>query len=164
MGHQVIIYGMVEGASLGGQGSRGFRVQQAHNESVIDNLPTDDNWPWLTRAMFALPGSNPLGTYREQIIHFGLSIKDRPPISPNSAYDPEHGWPKADRKCVYGWIEKFEHLLRKLFWYGADVHVSTEFEPDRVFCYTPTKAAFDKMISENPQPIDEWELSITNIP
>ncbi len=160
MGHQVVIYGMIEGPAAGDRS----RALKEHNETAIERLPAEDEWPWLTRSMFALPGGWPQGTYREQIIHFGLSMKDDPPLCPRSEYDPAKGWPRTDRQCVYGWIDKFEHLLRQLFWFGASVHITTDFEPDRVFYYTPTKAAFDKMIADNPRAIDEWELTIAKMP
>ncbi len=94
---------------------------------------------------------------------FWLSIKDEPPLSPSDAYDPQHGWPKKDRQSIYGWMAKFEKVLRNLYWYGANVHVSADFEPDRVFYYTPTEAAVDKMVAADPQTINEWELKIINI-
>ena len=34
------------------------------------------DWPWVVRGIFALPAPYPQGTYRRQVIHFGLSIKD----------------------------------------------------------------------------------------
>jgi hypothetical protein len=80
MGHQVIIYGMIECPAAGDH----LRPLKKHNETVISGLPAEDQWPWLTRSMFALPGNWPQGTYLEQIIHFGLSMKDDPPLSPNS--------------------------------------------------------------------------------
>jgi hypothetical protein len=147
MGHQIVIYGMIEGPAAGDQ----MRALKEHNDAIIRGLPAEDQWPWLTRSMFALPGRWPQGTYREQIIHFGLSMKDDPPLSPNSAFKPDRGWPKEDRKSVYGWIEKFEKLLREMFWFGANVHLITEFEADRVFYYPPTKAAFMPIASLAPE-------------
>ena len=32
----------------------------------------------MVRSIFALPGSHPRGTYRRQVIHFGLSMEDDP--------------------------------------------------------------------------------------
>jgi hypothetical protein len=32
----------------------------------------------VVRGIFALPAPHPQGTYRRQVIHFGLSIKDDP--------------------------------------------------------------------------------------
>ena len=160
MGHQAVIYGMIECPTVG---DHSLRLKE-HNEATINALPSEDEWPWLNRSMFALPSKWPQGTYREQIIHFGLSIKDDPPLSPNTAYDPERGWPKPDRECVYGWIDKFERLLQSLYWFRANLHITTDFEPNRVFYYLPTMAAVDKMLADNPQPIDEWELTIAKMP
>lgn len=98
MGHEVIIYGAIVGPALSGER---FRTLQARNKAVINRLPAEDQWPWLTRGNFALPGAWPQGTYRQQIIHFGLTMKDDPPHSEQSAYDPHYGWPREDRVCVY---------------------------------------------------------------
>ena len=160
MGHQVIIYGMIEGVSFS---EKHKHLLPDHNENVINELPSDDSWPHLTRSMFALPEKGAQGRYQAQIIHFGLSMKDEPPLSPSAAYDPQHGWPKKDRQSVYGWLAKFENVLRRLYWYGANVHATTDFEPDRVFYYTPTEAAVEKMIADDSQTINEWELKIINI-
>ncbi len=160
MGHQVIIYGIIEGISFTEKHTNSL---PDHNEKVINKLPSEDSWPYLTRSMFALPVKGAEGTYQTQVIHFGLSIKDEPPLSPSDAYDPKHGWPQKDRQSIYGWMAKFEKVLRNLYWYGANVHVSTDFEPDRVFYYTPTEAAVDKMVAADPQTINEWELKIINI-
>lgn len=110
---------MIEGASLGGESRN---VLQERNVEVISQLPVEDEFPWLTGGMFALPGPSPQGTFREQIIHFGLSMKDRF-LSPSTVYDREHGWPAEERAHATEWIGKFEDLLRRLYWYGAELHV-----------------------------------------
>jgi hypothetical protein len=76
MGHEAIIYGVIAGAtrSFGDD----FRSLYDLNAKVISSLPCDDNHPWVDRSIFALPGDYPNGTYRRQIMHFGLSIKDNP--------------------------------------------------------------------------------------
>lgn len=154
MGHQSILFGMIEGP---GDGPK-MTALKVHNQSVIESLPTDDEWPWLTRAMFALPAPWPQGTYREQVIHFGLSIKDFP------GSKPEHGSnaPFSDSvgcEGVDGWIGKFEDLLSRMYWFRARVHVSTEFEMEHGYLYTPSPGCVDLMLSDSPEPIDEWELS-----
>lgn len=160
MGHQVVIYGIIECPAAGDHA----RSLKMHNETVINGLPDDDHWPWFIRSMLALPGDWPKGTYREQIIHFGLSMKDNPPLNSIAAFDPEISMPEDNGTCVEEWIGEFENLLRNLYWFGASVHISTEFEPNRVFSYIPTKAASENMLSFNPQPISEWCLRVARIP
>lgn len=111
MANQIILFGMIEDASLGRESRN---VLQERNVEVISQLPVEDEFPWLTRGMFALPSPSPQGTFREQIIHFGLSMKDRF-LSPSAVYGREHGWPPEDRAHVTEWIGKFEDLLRRLY-------------------------------------------------
>lgn len=154
MGHQIVIYGMIEGASLVGER---IRTLQTRNEEIIQCLPDEDEWPWLTREMFAVPGKTPQGTYREQIIHFGLTLKDDPSESIQN-------YETRDRECVAGWVAKFEKLLSQLYWISVNLHIHTDFEPDRVFYYLPTTLALDNMYRENPQSIHVWERIVEEMP
>jgi len=134
VGHEVIVFGCIEGAD-----ADRFR---ALNAAALAQLPTEDEWPWLTRGMFALPAHAPQGTYRSHIVHFGASFKDEP----------------HDRACWDVWLAKFEALLRQLYWWSATLHLVTEFEPPRVFQWLPTPAAIDQMLSERQQPWDPTML------
>src|SRR5262245_32683588 len=116
MGHEVIVYGRILGAS---------GLLQDRNRAIINRMPREDQWPWLVRGMFSLPAGWPQGTYRSQVIHFGASIKDDP----------------TDRGIWDVWLGKFEGLLGQLYWWSAAVHLETEFERDRVFEWLPTEAA-----------------------
>jgi len=162
MGHELIIYGIIEGATAG---PNDFTLLHRRNETVINALPETDDWPWLTRAMFQLPGERPQGTYHTQIIHFGLSMKDGAP--PNrqkgyvDGYDPIHNWRNPVRDSITGWMEKFESLLRQMYWYGADVHVYSDFEPNRRFSYVLSDTALKAMGDPHRKPIDDWHLSVT---
>ena len=163
MGHEVIIYGIIEGASAG---PRDYRLHQRKNETVLESLPETDDWPWLTRAMFQLPSPHPQGTYQTQIIHFGLSMKDGAPLNRaggyDNGYDPLTNWRDPARDSITGWIEKFENLLRQMFWWGADVYIHTDFEPDRKFCYTISDAAIKSLCDANdPIPVTDWTLTVT---
>jgi len=160
MGHEVIIYGVIESVMH----FNNLLVQQENNRSVLGNLPATDEWPWLTRSMFTVPESYPRGIYHTPVIHFGLSMKDDAPAPLASTVDGRPEWPMRDRECVDGWIARFEALLRKLYWIGANVHISTEFETPRVLYYTATTAAINKMIADDPQPIQEWDFRIAFVP
>jgi hypothetical protein len=115
-----------------------------YNREVLARMADDDDWPWLVRGMFAVPPVRPVGTYRRQVIHFGASIKD----------DPQ------DRSVWDVWLDKFEGLLRRMYWFSARVHLETEFEPSRVFEWLPTKAARDGLFSDTPQPVDTWTRTV----
>ena len=67
-----------------------------HNEHVINNLPEDDEWPPLTKNMFAItqPATSADGLnyqYSGRIIHFGANFKSI-----------EYEWKE--------WKDKFEEL------------------------------------------------------
>jgi hypothetical protein len=156
MGHEVVIYGMIGGAFGGGHDREEFLRR---NKRTIHQLPRDDDWPWLVRSMFTLPQPRPLGTYMEHVIHFGLSLKDQPPQL-SSVWTPEQGWSYEARECAWGWMEKFERLLRKLYWYRARLHFDSECQPELVFEYSPTSQALDAIWAEDPQPISTWELEV----
>jgi hypothetical protein len=141
MGHEVIIYGKIEGLFRIGEV---HRMLQERNEAVLAELPEEDEWPRLVRGMFALPAPWPDGTYLSQCIHFGASFKDDP----------------LDRSCWDGWIGKFETLSSRLFWIAATVHLETEFESHRIFTWLPTSASINLMTAEDPQPVHEWERKV----
>ncbi len=145
MSHEAILYGRIIGAT-GRPGTAGYFDLHERNRAVVNRLPLQDDWPWLVRGMFALPAGRPQGTFRRQVIHFGASIKDDP----------------LDRGIWDEWLAKFESLLRRLYWWSAVVHLSTEFvEPDRVFEWRPTEAAMDGLHAEQPRPIGEWVRSVS---
>jgi hypothetical protein len=137
LGHEVIIFGCIEGADP-------ERLQMS-NAAMLAELPIKDEWPWLVRGMFALPAEGPFGTYRAHVIHFGASLKDEP----------------MDRSCWDTWLGKFEDLLRRLYWWSATVHLCTEFEPDRVFRWLPSEVAVEQMVGDPPRCVQEWERSVT---
>lgn len=110
------------------------------NREALLQVPEDDEWPWIVRGIFALPAAHPQGTYRRQIIHFGLSIKDDP----------------SDRSIWDTWLGKFERVLRSMYWWSAAVHVETDFEPPRKFEWIPTESAMAKLREDPPQPVAEW--------
>jgi hypothetical protein len=138
MGHEANIVGFIDGATWR-TGSEYRRLQLA-NAGVIAALPATDEWPFLTRGMFALPDTEPYGIYRSQIIHFGLSIKAEP----------------GDRAWWDTWLAKFEDVLRRMYWVSAEVDMRTELESDYAYRWTPTDHAIDLMNSDPPHPIAEW--------
>jgi len=73
------------------------------NRQVIQSIPADGVLPQITGDMFATPHH----IYSEQMIIFG------------QAYNGvERYWDQ--------WLEKFETILRKVYWYEAHVYLRTE--------------------------------------
>jgi hypothetical protein len=142
MGHEAIVYGRIVGSSW----RVGERFTWTHdlNRDALAQVPEDDEWPWVVRGIFALPAPFPEGTYRRQIIHFGLSIKDDP----------------TDRGIWDVWLGKFERVLRLLYWQSAAVHLDTEFERPRLFVWLPTEAARDRLYADPPEPVKEWVRTV----
>lgn len=84
-----------------------------HNFEIIDSLPKADEWPPLSKEMFAIannfrnhPGPNV--EYSGRIIHFGANLKS-----------VEREWNE--------WKIKFENLLTNLFFIEARAHFKTEY-------------------------------------
>lgn len=135
MGHEVVVFGSIEGPEAG--------ALRARNAAALADLPDVDEWPCLVRGMFALPADRPQGTYRSHVVHFGASFKDEP----------------RDATCRDGWIAKFEALLRRLHWHAATLHLSTEFGPDRVYRWVPTPSPADG----EPRPVRQWRRSVLTL-
>jgi hypothetical protein len=145
MGHEAIVYGRIEGAHW--RVGEHFARTYALNQQAIANIPATDEWPWLVRGMFAPPAPWPRGTYRSQIIHFGASLKDDP----------------ADEAVWASFTAKFEAVLRTLYWHSAVLHLETDFIPHRTYRWVPTQAATDRLFDDPPQPVSEWERSVTPV-
>lgn len=90
----------------------------SHNKSVIDKLPENDQWPPLSKKMFAITENSgeytPDYSYSGRIIHFGANFKSI-----------EYEWME--------WKIKFEDLLSRLLWLEADVHFKTEYADIQTF-------------------------------
>ncbi len=142
MGHEAIVYGRIVGASWR-VGER-FRWPHELNRAALAAVPEDDDWPWVVRGIFALPAPYPEGVYRRQVIHFGLSIKDKP----------------SDRGIWDVWLRKFEAVLRRLYWWSVVAHLTTDCEPQRTFEWVPTEAALGRLSDDPPLPVTEWVRTV----
>uniref|UniRef100_A0A7C4QNP6 Uncharacterized protein n=1 Tax=Schlesneria paludicola TaxID=360056 RepID=A0A7C4QNP6_9PLAN len=137
MGHQALVYGRIQ-EDWEGTGSR-WPIAPEYNRAVLEGLPdSDDQWPFLTRHMFAVAarpicGANHRGWYRGYVIHFAASLKDDPE-------DP--GWP--DR-----FLDKLEGLvLRRMLWLSAKVHFESVFFSERVFLYEVDRESLGGLYDE----------------
>lgn len=141
MGHEVAIYGWIEGAC--GDAEK-YGVLQELNAGVLSRLPESDSWPWLVRGIFALPAPWPQGTYRSQAIHFGMTLKDEP---------CSNDW-RDD------WLGKFEAVLRQLHWYSATAHILREIDVSETYAWTPTPGAIAMLAADPPGPTADWNRAV----
>lgn len=142
MGHEAIVYGYIKGASW----HIGDRFKWLHelNRDALAAVPDDANWPWVVRDTFALPADYPKGVYRRQIIHFGLSLKD----------DPHDA-------ALWGvWFDKFERVLRQLYWCSAIAHFTTDFELPWIAEWLPTDESIRLLYQDPPEPISTFTRTI----
>lgn len=135
MSQQSIIYGYIQGAEW--MASDPHKLHRL-NRKVLESLPADDPFPPLTRGMFAAPDDDPRhGAYRSQVIHFGASLKEAEP-----------DWRK--------WLEKFEALLRRLYWFNASVHLRSELVGDQQYDWTVDAGQIVHFFSDPPVPATKW--------
>jgi hypothetical protein len=126
---------------------RELRWMWESNRRVIGSLPLTNEWPPLTRRMFSFSPLSPSGagghvtpTYRGRVAYFGGSF--------SSLF---REWDE--------WLEKFEGLLRRLYWEHAVVVLATEGMS--VYTYE-WRAAVGPPGSNNawpPTPVQSWEFA-----
>jgi hypothetical protein len=139
VGHQAIIYGRIQGCR---EFSQGLPTEvYEYNAAIVRSLPDrDEEWPFLTRHMFAFAerspeGGNDRGLYKSQVIHFGVSFKDDPnPVGRSEVWE--------------AWLGKFEELLLKnLAWVSAKVHIESDFDSERVYVYRVDREAHGALLA-----------------
>jgi hypothetical protein len=103
MSHSAFIYGLVTSPMAGADD---WQKYHRLNSLVIEQLPEKDSYPPLSKPMFAIT-QGPMISWQSQAIHFG--------------------WTTKNFECdVVAWIEKFESLLMKLYWWEARVQMELE--------------------------------------
>lgn len=139
MGHESVVYGCIVGA--GWKVTDRGRLQRLNRAEMIA-LPETDEWPFLTRSMFAIPDDACLaGTYRSQPIHFGATFKAI-----------EWNWDE--------WLVKFESLLARLFWHDVYLHLKTELTVGNYdYHYVATDHLENFYDHEPPRPASRWILT-----
>ena len=117
MGMATILYGCI--TEYGVYNELQDKIKK-HNDSVLKSLPDFDEWPPLTRQMFATTKDSdykrtpPTYEYWGRTFHFGGHFKSI-----------EYEWSE--------WKIKFETLLTKLVWKDAFVHFKTEYTDVQTF-------------------------------
>jgi hypothetical protein len=109
----------------------GMGTNVSENVASIAALPEHDTRPYLTRDMFALPHMD--HSYWDQLIAFGL------------VYNRVELWWEA-------WLEKFEALLRTMYWDEAHVYLQTDLWGSYHYVWTPLPI-------EMSGPVQQWTFS-----
>jgi hypothetical protein len=137
MSHETILYGYIESATYT---SEEYRKYQKLNLQIIKRLPDEDEYPYLSRHMFSAPPANYYrGTFRVQIIHFGGSMKGLE-------------WEQVDV-----WVDKFESLLKRLYWFSAVAHIEPEIDLSYKYSWLPKNAPVDVHAKHGKLiPVTEW--------
>ena len=134
MGHVSTVYGNIMAVPKSAQ-------LQRINKSVIELLPVNDTgWPWLERGMFLVPDPDHSNMYRQQVIVFGASYKE-----------VEYKWEE--------WLEKFESILRQLYWLTVTVHLETELVGSYTYEWLNDISNPDNFFSDDPKPTTKWNFS-----
>ena len=142
MSELMTLYGCIKGAF----GSRqDFYGLYKKNKVIIDNLPETDDLPPLTRNIFTVPldYSTPEGKpgfYRVQMIHFGASFNNLSNL-----------WNQ--------WLEKFERLLKRLYWYEANIHLDVELYGSYHYIWKVNTEEIQRFYEKPPIPVGKWTFS-----
>jgi hypothetical protein len=153
MGMQTRLLGYIEeawpGLAAGGDPElmrhlldAGRRITR-HNEEVLGALPGADEWPPLCRPMFGwAPAGTPMIEYGNRILHLGASLK-------------------AMDGALRDWLDKFEALLRRLYWESAYVRFEGAYVGVQEFTWRPTERWVKELCRGRLSPIADWSFRST---
>ena len=112
------------------------------NDAALAELPADDVWPPLYRSMFTVTGDDSLhGSFRGQRLihfagHFNYLVSD-----------------------LGEWLDKFERLLRRLYWLNAEVLLMHAWSgPPMILRYDVTRETVLQYMGDGPRRPQAWEL------
>lgn len=120
MDQQSVVYGCIKDTVFG-DGDTSADYRRSNNREVMQELPSVEEWPLLSREMFAMPVA---GSELEEdddgmhtdVMHFGSSYKA-----------VEYEWEQ--------WLAKFEAMLKRMYWVSATVHLQTELNGTHTFSW-----------------------------
>jgi hypothetical protein len=143
-----IFVGYIEEAWPGSSGDYQLQARKTaveeeicrHNERVIDGLPVEDAFPALCRGMFGMDREKSAGiSFRNRPIHFAASMKN------------------ADF-CIRDWLDKFEGLLREMYWESAYVRIKGGYLGAYEFQWKPEREWVEEMCKRELRKITAWEF------
>lgn len=117
MNQESVVYGCIKDMLFVSETDE-TREHRERNRDVMLALPSVEEWPLLSREMFALPVQiNQLDNEcHTDVIHFGSSYKS-----------VEYEWQT--------WLQQFESMLKQMYWVSATVHLETEFNGTHTFSW-----------------------------
>jgi len=153
MGTATRLLGYIEeawpGVAAGGDAARMQALLEAdrqigrHNEAVLGALPPVDDWPPLCRPMFGwAPAGAPMITYGNRLIHLAASMKDL-------------------ERAARDWLDKFEGLLRRLYWESAYIRCEFGLIGVHEFRWRPSEAWVRQLCQARLVPIQDWSFEST---
>jgi hypothetical protein len=153
MGVSSFLIGYIEeawpGVAAGGDEAVLAHLEEAHrtlgrhNDAALQALPEQDEFPPLCRSMFGWPPAGAaMITYRNRLIHFAASMK-------------EVDWYLRD------WLDKFEALLRRLYWESAYARVETAYLGPHEFRWRPASEWVESLCKGRLTPIEKWSFTST---
>lgn len=116
MSQESVVYGCIKDV-LYDDGGAESGEHRCRNREVVLSLPSIEDWPLISREMFAMPAQGFfLADSHTDVIHFGSAYKG-----------VEYEWQT--------WISQFEQLLKQMYWVSATVHLETELSGSHTFSW-----------------------------
>lgn len=115
-GAESIVYGCIRDTVFTADREQTQSRRQV-NRQVLRALPSIEDWPLLSREMFASPLETiDYGDLRTDVMHFGSSYRA-----------VEYEWEQ--------WLARFEDVLARMYWVSATVHLETELNGTHTFVW-----------------------------
>lgn len=119
MTQESIVYGCIRDTVFGAEPEQ-VRLRREVNRRVLTALPSIEEWPLISREMFATAAAPALlETLHTDVVPFGSSYQG-----------VEYEWEQ--------WISRFEGLLQQMYWVSATVHLETEYSGRHTFTWQAT--------------------------
>ena len=116
MAQESVVYGCIKDMVFSADLAETRRRREV-NRQVLLELPSIEDWPLLSREMFALPSELlVVDDVHTDVVPFGSSYKG-----------VEYEWQE--------WLTRFELLLRRMYWVSATVHLETEYSGTHTFVW-----------------------------
>ncbi|MDX9873635.1 MAG: hypothetical protein RBS88_01900 [Spongiibacteraceae bacterium] len=116
MGQESVVYGCIKDMVFGGDVEE-IRRRREVNRRALLSLPSIEEWPLISREMFALPSEAlVVGGLQTDVVAFGGSYRG-----------VEYEWEQ--------WIARFESLLEEMYWVSVTVHLETELSGVHTFTW-----------------------------
>ncbi len=116
MAQESVVYGCIRDVVFTADMEQ-TRQRRQTNRRVLLALPGVEDWSLLSREMFAVPSEAlVVDDLHTDVVPFGSSYKG-----------VEYEWEE--------WLQRFEEVLRQMYWVSATVHLETEFNGTHTFVW-----------------------------